>query len=92
VPVFNAHVAGGLCSSARWERSAHVYAGAPIVNVSVIATMSAALISGSLRVSTVESSLDGQPMRWRRTPRALRCTGGTYEFIPHEQESNSLAW
>jgi hypothetical protein len=47
VPVFNAHVAGCLCSSARWGRSAHLRACAPIANASVIAKMSAVRISAS---------------------------------------------
>ena len=55
VPVFQRALAGSLCRSARWDRSALVCACAPIVNASVIATMSAVRISARFPVlSTVE--------------------------------------
>jgi hypothetical protein len=42
------------------------------------------------RVSTVESSLDGKPARYEERRELLHCTGRIFDFVPHEQESNSL--
>ena len=72
------------------DRSALVCANAPIANVSVIATTSAVRISASpvfLRLS-VRSTVNRCADEERRE--LLRCTGGTFDFVPHEHESNSL--
>jgi hypothetical protein len=91
VPVFNAHVAGGLCSSARGGRSAQLRACAPIANASVIATMSAVRIPASpvfLRLRT-RSTVNRRADEERRG--LLRCVGRTFDFVPYERESNSLS-
>ena len=69
-------------------RSALVCASAPIVDASVIATMSAVRIPVFLRSrarSTVNRCVDEE----RRE--LLRRTGRTFDVVPHERESNSLA-
>src|SRR4029078_9443383 len=72
------------------NRSALVCVCAPIANVGVIATTSAVRISSSpvlLREVVrlvVNRCADGE----RREH--LRCAGRSFDFVPHEQESNSL--
>jgi hypothetical protein len=68
-------------------RPALVCASAPIVDASVVATMSAVRIPVFLRLrvrSTVNRRVDEE----RRE--RLRCIVGTFDVVPHERESNSL--
>ena len=70
------------------DRSALVCASAPIVDASVIATMSAVRIPVFLR-SRVRSTVNRRVDEERRE--RLRCIGGTFDVVPHERESNSPA-